>query len=385
MMPLTSKRNVIVLFAFAHLIALGGFAVLGDLTQLVVQFPRSVTMTVWDYRMEIMGVGLVAFIIAVFFSIRHRSLSRAMLAVNIIVFSGLFFSGFINVPYFMFPTQQGTAQYISITEAREYLAQDENVMVVEINGDARAFPHNWIARPHVAGDVIGGEDVTLAYCSLSHLGTAYRPYAKGQKLDLKVMLQLENNLVLFDEKTNTPIQQIYGRLEHSGVRLKKYPTQVMSLGAFQRIYPAGKVFYNPAENLWDKMVRWMVFDVTQRQYTQDKPAFPTMKHRDDRLHPKEQVYGVVIGGDAVAYTKDFMRRNPIVNMSIGGEDVVLAYYPEFDTVAGFSRKLNGRTVTTTEIDVQGNSPAGKLERIPVDSEVLWMIWSNFYPDTGLKN
>lgn len=384
-MPLTSKRNVIALFAFAHLIALGGFAVLGDLTQLVVQFPRSVTMTVWDYRMEIMGVGLMAFVIAVFFSIRHRSLSRAMLAVNIIVFSGLFFSGFINVPYFMFRTQQDTAQYISIAEARKYLAQDENVMVVEINGDARAFPHSWIARPHVAGDVIGGEDVTLAYCSLSHLGTAYSPYVGGQKLDLKVMLQLENNLVLFDEKTNIPIQQIYGALERSATKLKKYPTQVMSLGVFGQIYPDGRVFFNPATNIWDRMVRAMVSDVTQRQYTQDKPAFPTMKHKDSRLPPKEQVYGVVIGDDAIAYTKDFMKRNPLINTSIGGKDVVLAYYAEFDTVAGFSRIVDGQALTVTEIDVLGNTSGGKLKRISVDSEVLWMIWSNFYPATKLRN
>ncbi len=385
MIPLTSKRNVTMLLILAHLIALGGFAVLGDLTQLFVQFPRSVTMMVWDFRIELMVLGLSIFGLALFFSIQNRYLSKTILAVNIIAFSGLFFSGYINVPYFMFQTQQDTAKYVSIQEAQKYLNQNEKVMVIEVNGDARAFPHNWIAQPHVAGDIIGGEEITLAYCSLSHLGTAYRPYANDQKLDLKVMLQLENNLVLFDENTNVPIQQIYGRLERSEARLSKYPTQVMSLAAFEHIYPEGRVFFNPVENLWDKIVRGMVLDVTHRQYTEDEPAFPTMKHMDSRLHPKEQIYGVVIGDDTIAYTKGFLERNPIINTTIGGKDVVIVYYAEFDTVAGFSRILDGQIMTVTEIDVQGNIAAGKLDRIPVDSEVLWMIWSNFYPDTDLKN
>jgi len=380
MMPNPSEIALILL-AVADAIVLAAFLVLADLTQLFIRFPRSVTMAVWRYRWAAMIVTGALFFAGSYIAFTHATLSGMALVINAVIFIALFVGGYINVPYLMFRPRQDSAEYMSVEEAVKFLAPESRVMVVEVNGDARAFLHDWIARPHIAGDIIGGEQVALAYCSLSHLGTAYSPYLDGKRLDLKVMLQLENNLVMYDENSNQPIQQIRGSLENSGEKLKKYPTQVMPFDSFAKIYPAGRVFYNPPQGWWDRMVRAMVLDVTERQYTTEKPAFPTIRHMDNRLPPKEMIFGIVINGAARAYSKDFLKHNPIVTTSLGGQKIAIVYYPEFDTVAGFCLGAQ----SPAEIDIYGNSLAGKLDRIPVDSEVLWMVWSNFHPDTALNN
>ncbi len=381
MMPNPSEIALILL-AVADVIVLLAFLVLADLTQLFIQFPRRVTMIVWRYRKIAMIMAVICFSAGLYIALAHAALSGTVLALDAVAFIALFVGGYINVPYLMFRPQQRGAKYISVNEARKYLTPANRVMVVEVNGDARAFFHDWIARPHIAGDIIGGQEVVLTYCSLSHLGLAYSPQLDDKKLDLKVMLQLENNLVMFDEDSNQPIQQIRGTLENSGEKLKKYPTQVMPFGSFAKIYPKGRLFYNPPQGWWDRMVRTMVLDVTERQYTTDKPAFPTIRHVDDRLPPKEMVFGIVINGMARAYSRDFLKQNSFVTIPHDGQETALVYYPEFDSVAAFACPPGEKV---TEIDIYGNSPAGKLDRIPLDSEVLWMVWSNFHPATVLND
>jgi hypothetical protein len=36
-----------------------------------------------------------------------------------------------------------------------------------------------------------------------------------------------------------------------------------------------------------------------------------------------------------------------------------------------------------EVDVHGNTPDGRLERLPQYPHVFWMVWSHWYPDTDV--
>lgn len=47
------------------------------------------------------------------------------------------------------------------------------------------------------------------YCAMANLGIGYTPELEGRKLELEVPAQHGNNLVLRDNRTGEPIQQIY--------------------------------------------------------------------------------------------------------------------------------------------------------------------------------
>ncbi|MDH3531569.1 MAG: DUF3179 domain-containing protein [Gammaproteobacteria bacterium] len=386
---LTSKKFVAACLLVAMLIAAIGFIVLADLTQFVVEVPRWVTMFTHSIRMELFWVGVLAMAIGYVLGRKNQLFSKRVLNWTLAAFLVMALSGYINPPFLMFRTQQHDARFISIEQLRKIpqvqVQDSDEVFVVEINGDARAYPLDWMAQPHVAGDTIGGEEVALTFCSLSHLGMAVTPELNDQQLELKLLTQLQNNLVLYDARTNKPIQQIWASFEGEQSRMREWPTRVMTFEAYRALYPAGKVFFNPAYNPWNKLVRWMVYSVVGLQHAIEAPVFPTIHEFDTRLPNKAYVYGVRVGDTKVAFTRDYIERNGgMVNTKVDGKPLVLVYFEDYGFVDAFERTVGGEVITVTEIDPYGRTPQGQLERAVMASEVFWFIWSTFYPDTDVK-
>lgn len=386
-----NKSLVIGLITLAYITATLAFLFLADITQWIIQAPREVHLTVFYWRNVLMTIGIISFLSAVIINYKTRLLSWKAITINSIIYILLFIGGFILVTYVMFIPQQTTAEFVSIEKADAHVRREDEVFVVEIDGDVRAYPDKWLRQPHIVGDNIGGEEVVMTYCSLSHLGLAYSPYINNKKLDLKVFTQLQNNLIMFDTNTDTPIQQITGTTEHTGESMKEYPTQVMTYKVLKDVYPQALVFYNPPKNIKDTLTRMLLRTVVNWQHELDVPVFPTIDIEEPglaRIHPKEQVWGVKIGDQKVAYTIEYFEKNDwVISTSIGDKDIVLAYYPEYETVGGFERTIDGEKITISgisEIDIHGNTRHGKLIRIPVASEVLWMVWYSFYPETKLN-
>ncbi len=131
--------------------------------------------------------------------------------------------------------------------------------------------------------------------------------------------------------------------------------------------------------------------VVNWQHELNVPVFPTIDIEQPeikKLPPKEMVWGVRIADDKVAYSYEYFKQNNwIINTQLGGKDIVLVYYPSYRTVGGFERNIDGQILTINgldQIDVHGNTPQGKLNRISVVSEVFWMVWYTFYPETKLN-
>ena len=77
------------------------------------------------------------------------------------------------------------------------------------------------------------------------------------------------------------------------------------------------------------------------------------RNEEDRgklLVPTDRVIGVVYGGEARAYPLRLMRWHEVVNDVVGGEPIAVTYSPLCDSVAVFSRRLDGGIV---ELGVSG--------------------------------
>ncbi len=385
---LLSRRFAAICLLLAMIIALAGFSILADLSQWIIQVPRRVTIVTFGIRFELMFTGIVMMVAGYWIARRSQFFSRRFLNWWAGIFIFLFVSGYLNATYFMFPSQQYSARFVSIEAISNSpvvaLSDTDEMFVVEINGDARAYPLEWMMRPHIAGDIIGGEEVALTYCSLSHLGMAVTPELNGEKLKLRLMTQLQNNLVMFDAVTEKPIQQIWARFEGEQERMKEWPTRIMSFAAFRELYPDGLVLFNPAFNPWDKLVRWMVYTVVSYQHAIEAPVFPTIEQFDTRLPNKAYVYGLRFGGQQLAVTPDYIRKQGgVINIEVGGTPIVLAWFDNFGYADAFYRSIDGEVIDVTAIDPYGMTESGQLERAVMANEVFWFVWSTFYPDTSL--
>lgn len=366
-------------------VTLIGFFALADIIQWLIIFPNEFTYWAFNSRFVLMGLGALAMIIAFVINFRKKIIAHWGLLMITLIFSFMSMAGYLMPPYIMFRSEHKTAEYIEHAEVNEnYLLDSDEVIVIINNDDARAFPNKWIVQTHIAGDNIGGDDIVMTYCGLSHLGQAYQSDLEGADMNLKVLTQLENNLVLFDENSQEIIPQMFGTTCKSEKSLNNVPSMVMSYGSYKKLYPEGRVYHFEPESFVEKQVYKMLHGAIyaeggQYDMSTEDLAFASIKHNDDRLHPKQQVYGISINEESVAVTKEHLQKNGnSIVVSLGGEDVTIKYFEEYDFVNVFYGNI-------LDVDHYGRIGDEQYESVPHYNQVLWKVWTNFYRDTDLKS
>jgi hypothetical protein len=356
-----------------------GVLALSDIPGWAVRIPAIITFTAFKYRTWLIGLGIGGFVLSLLVGWRLKYFTRYRLGIYTVLFAALFAAGYVNTSYLMFRSQHHSASYVPVREALNHIRESEPATVIEIDGEARAWPHKWLAQPHVAGDEIAGQEVAVTYCPLSNLGQAYTSHVDGNPLDLLVLKRMDNNLVMFDAHTREPIRQIYGFFKDTRRKPDQIPSTVMSLETFKQLYPNGKVFFNPAMNAWDTFARWLQ---SQPFYSKGGPNGSKPSRSafiSKRIQPKEKIYGVCVNGTCLAYTRDYLKRhNNVVVDEVGGATVTVKYFPDHQFVDIFFGKV-------PEVDPHGFDSEGvKQARVPHYNQVFWEIWSHFFPKTGAK-
>ncbi len=378
----------------------------GDFTQKFYKPPRRAAL--WTYRYRWGFIGLSAMLLSFgFWQFGGGSHTWALtLTTMLAVFFA--FAGFFVVPYVIFPTFTHRIPWKPALEiSSDELSDNDEVIGLEINGDARAYPVSWIVRPHVVHDTVGGEPIAMTYCGLSHLARSFGSKENNGQLRFQVYLQIENNLVLYDNESHGFVQQIEGTLDggkSAGRQLTEYPSRIMSWKSWRNLYPHTRVFYNPACSSLDRGVRRLVQKILGHQFNADTPYFPTIKRFDSRLHPKAPVIGLLINGRPKAYGLDFLRKHMVINDTVAGKPVLVVHDPVTEVTEVFQRpEKDGGAMeidaassghgfklfckaTGTEWNIKGEVVKGDGQALQPKahaSKILWMIWYNFYPHTEL--
>ena len=368
------------------------FRDLGDVSQMVLRVKRENMHRFIRKEYTFIGVGLAGFAVT---ALTYFFLDAGN--------GWVFWIGFgLVVLLYGFPwvwvhvalrNQKDSAKYYPIAESWDWLNPSSGVVVLEKDGVARAHPDSHIMRPHLAGNEEGlaGENVVMTYCALSNLGTGYIPEIDGEQVDLEVVAQHGNNLILRDNKTGEPIQQIYGHRASDGEggrSMQNWPTFRMSFRGFVKAYPEGTVFLNkPSDNpllrLFDTLIDVGYVPGIIRQHNEAKPLMDNMTHTDTRLHNKSYVWGVNIGRDAVCYTDDFViEQGGLVNATIGGRDIVMGYDPIYESLGAW---YNDSGEAVTMIDFFGKSDQGRLTRVEsLKPGMFWHAWVEFFPHTDIN-
>ena len=334
------------------------------------------------------AVLILVALYVLFRHLRHDFMSRRLVIGYVVVLVGMILVTNFFVPYIWLRGHHHTAEFITVPEADALLEDADDVFVLEIGAEARAYPRDWMMIPHIAGDTVGGEDVVMTYCVLTNLPQAFSSHIDGDEAELKVVSQAHNNLVMTDTNSGELYQQITATAPLTGKTLDLRSGQRMPWGSFKALYPDGLVFRTVGSGLLgllDKITYSLFMMSLDDHYNGPDPLFPTLRMDDDRLPAKEQIWGLNLGGEQVAYTRGFLEKTPVHNTVVGGQPLVVAWFPEFETVGVFNRRLDGSDIEVGEIDVYGKTPEGKLERLPQYPHVFWMVWSHWFPDTRVMN
>lgn len=304
-------------------------------------------------------------------------------------------------------------KFVGVEEANEWLEPQEPVILVEVEGEARAYPIQILTWHEIVNDTLAGVPVAVTYCPLCNTGIAFERTLDGQVLDFGTTGRLRySNLVMYDRQTESWWQQATGEAivgEHTLRQLTFVPASMISWADFKAAYPDMDVLSRDTGYSRDYGRNpYAGYDDTSRSpFLFEGPETPGV------LPPMARVLTVELNGEAVGYPYDTLQEVRVINDLVGGEPIVVLWAPgtasalDSGTVAGgddvgaattFSRELDGQVLTFvldgdgivdeqtgSEWDVLGQAVSGPKtasQLAPVVSvNHFWFSWAAFRPDT----
>ncbi len=125
------------------------------------------------------------------------------------------------------------------------LSEQDPVISVEINGDARAYPLRVMIYHEIVNDVFGGEPVVVTYCPLCNTGVVFDGVLNGKPIEFGVSGKLrKSDLIMYDRQTESWWQQYSGEAivgAMTGQKLNRRITRMESFASFKRRHADGVV------------------------------------------------------------------------------------------------------------------------------------------------
>jgi hypothetical protein len=309
-------------------------------------------------------------------------------------------------------------RFVDVPAADDFLTPREPVAVVELAGQAKAYPILIMVWHEIVNDELAGRPIAVTYCPLCNSTVAFEREVAGRTLTFGTTGTLRNSdLVMYDRQTESWWQQITADAvvgELTGVELHVIPSQILSWAEFKRLHPDGEVLSTRTG--------------IDRPYGQnpyagyDRPKsapFALDGAADPALPPKERVAAVTTGEkSAVVYPFSRLKREAPLNDVIEGGPVVVFFDPkvaspldapevsrgrDVGSAAVFERGAGGKTLafergprpgtfrdrqTGSIWGMGGEATAGPLksellEQVPSDDQ-FWFALAAFFPDAEIR-
>lgn len=303
-------------------------------------------------------------------------------------------------------------QFVSPDEAEEWLAGNEPVIALEINGDARAYPLQILTWHEITNDEVGGVPVAVTFCPLCNSALTFDRRVDGQVLAFGTSgLLRKSDLVMYDRTTESLWQQFTGEAivgDLAGTRLTFLPSALVSFDDFREAHPDGRVLSR--ETGYSRPYGenpYAGYD------TIGQDPFLFQGPTDDRLPAMARVVTVSAGDEDVAYPYTVLEEQGVINDSVGGQDVVVFFAPGTNSALGakviaeaadvgatnvFDPHVDGEKLTFardgekivdeqtgSEWSILGEAVSGELARKElapiVHGDQFWFSWAAFKPDT----
>jgi hypothetical protein len=304
----------------------------------------------------------------------------------------------------------------------DFLAENEAVLALTVNGDARAYPVQIMMWHEIVNDTVGGVPVAVTYCPLCNSALVYDRDVGDLVLEFGTSgLLLNSSLVMYDRQTETLWSHFTGAGivgELTGVELETQPVATVSWSTWRDAHPDGLV-----------LSRDTGFD---RSYGQnpypgydDADSLPFLFDGDvdGRYTAMTRIVGVERDGDALAVPFFVLEESGVVDTDLGGSELVVFWAPgtasaldAFEVADGadvgatgtYIPVVDGRSLSfTARVDgsgggldgafvdaetgstwnVLGQATAGSLAGDQLEAaphvDTFWFAWAAFRPDTSV--
>jgi hypothetical protein len=258
------------------------------------------------------------------------------------------------------------------------------VVGIEIDGEARAFPVQFIGYHHQVRETVAGKPVMVSYCTVCRTGRVFSPVVDGHSETFRLVGMDHFNAMFEDASTHSWWRQANGEAiagPSKGKALAEIPSRQVTLAEWLRQHPASLI---------------MQADSALKTNYSKGFDFETGKSRKSLTgtdtvswHEKAWVVGITVNGESKAYDWNRLRREGVVNDVLGGKPIVVALAADRASFCAFVRpSVATRFVVRGDSLVAGRAAyafsgqgaTGALEPLSASQE-FWHSWKTFQPAT----
>jgi hypothetical protein len=259
------------------------------------------------------------------------------------------------------------------------------VVGIEVDGQSRAFPIQFIGYHHQVRDTVAGKPVMVSYCTVCRTGRVFSPVVDGHSETFRLVGMDHFNAMFEDASTHSWWRQANGEAiagRSKGKWLTEIPSRQVTLAEWLREHPSSLIMQADA-GLKDNYSK--DFDYETGKSRKSLTGTDTVS-----WHDKAWVVGITVNGQSKAYDWNRLRRERVVNDVVGGRPIVLALAADTTSFAAFARPNPGaRFIVRNDSLVAGvasyafNGRGANRALEPVSaSQEFWHSWRTFQPATA---
>lgn len=263
---------------------------------------------------------------------------------------------------------------------------DRLVIGVVHNGEAKAYPIQFLAYHHQVFDKIGGIPVIVTYCNVCRSARVFEPKVNGHLEHFRLVGMDHFNAMFEDATTGSWWRQENGEAVAGSLKGEMLPEMVslqMTVAKWFELYPEGKLMQPDPESR-DKYDR-------QARFEKGKSKSKLTMTDSEAWKEKSWVVGITVNGISKAYSWNQLKREGTINDRVGNQDIVVVLSEDNNSFAVFARpdrreiKLtkNDQLLVNDEVyDFSGKSISSGKKLLQYQSyQEFWHSWRTFHPST----
>lgn len=299
----------------------------------------------------------------------------------------------------------------------DYLGEDEAVIVVEVNGEAKAYPVQILIWHEIVNDSFGDLPVTVTYCPLCNSALAFDRRLGERVLSFGTSGELyQSALVMYDRETESLWAHFTGQAivgHYAGVELARVPAQTISWAQFTESFPEGQVL--DIDTGVDRPYGSNPY-VGYDDVASDPIGGFISQPIDDQFASKDRIVGVEGDAGSFALPLDVVAADGALEFDDGDRTLVAFHEDGLASALDASGIGDGRDVGQTGVfvaadpngsklsfdvtddgfvdtetrstwNITGQATSGPLEGVTLDAvphvDTFWFAWATYRPDSEL--
>lgn len=274
-----------------------------------------------------------------------------------------------------------------LVNAEENKVEPERLVIgIVNNGEAKAYPIQFLGFHHQVQDSVGGKPVIVTYCTVCRTGRVYEPIVNGNRENFRLVGMDHFNAMFEDATTKSWWRQATGEAITGKLKGEKLPeilSNQTSLGQWLKLYPHSLIMQ--ADPLFVSS-----YDSTLK-YESGKSKSKLTGTDNLSWKDKSWVVGIKVNKLAKAYDWNQLKAERIIKDKIDQTPVVLILAADNKSFFAFELlsqndllRIQNDTLFLNNykyrLDGKGFDTSTVLKRLAASQE-FWHSWRTFNPGT----